>query len=196
MRRLREDRPRLSRELIVATGLDLARANEEPTLGAVSRRIGVHISSLYDHVTDRADLVNAMRAATASEMTDASLPSEWEALLRLLAVSMGRVFATYPGAIVSFAMTPLPESSESPVDHAFDALVAAMEADGIPAQRAEAGVRALNALMLGLALDSLDPDTDPTGTETARQVGVDGLIAALRAYETPDVGSDHRTPPR
>ncbi|MEH3077774.1 MAG: hypothetical protein PGN11_14090 [Quadrisphaera sp.] len=185
MSRQRRDRPRLSRELIVATGLELARANEEPTLGAVSRKLGVHVTSLYDHVADRADLVDALRAATAEDLADESLPSGWEALLRMLAESMGRALATHPGAIVPFAVTPVSGASASPAGRVFEALVTAMEADGVPPERAEAGVRALNALVLGLALDSLDPETDPAGTESARRVGVEGIIAALQDRAQP-----------
>ncbi|PRI11022.1 TetR/AcrR family transcriptional regulator [Leucobacter massiliensis] len=174
----RSRRPGLTRETIVAAALELAAQNREPTLGAVSRKLGVHITSLYNHVEDRQDLINAVRAAISAEHAGRVLPEGWEAVLRLLAAGMRDMFARYPGVIVPFATTPV---GGSPVAPLYERLTEALVRDGIPRPGAEHAIHALNALVIGVALDSLDPDTDPVASRSALELGVEGLILRLRA---------------
>lgn len=176
MTRGRPSRSKLSRASIIAAALDLAEQNRQPTLGAVARALNVHVTSLYNHVEDLADLVNALREAVSNQHTNEDLADSWEGIFRQLSADMHEVFTTYPGLVVPFATTPIRASG---IGSLFELLTEKIETDIGSRTVAEAGVRALNSLIIGIALDSLDPDTSTSASDSSLELGVESLILFL-----------------
>lgn len=87
------------------------------------------------------------------------------------------MFTEYPGLIVPFATTPLQTTL---VGSVLEDLTARLEAAVGSRELAESGVHALNSLIIGGALDSLDPDTTPAHTSAAMTLGIESLIHMLR----------------
>jgi len=94
----RPHKPILSRDLIVASALELTDRTGRFTLPELAQRLGVSVSSLYHHVAGRADIVEGIRGLMASAM---SLPAglDWQDAVLHWATAYRNAFAAHPAAI-------------------------------------------------------------------------------------------------
>lgn len=91
----------LSREEIIRTALDLAEADglEKLSLHKIAQAVGVKTMSLYNHIVDKSDALDAMADQIMAEMVVADLDSmNWENGLRSLSRSFRDVVMRYPHA--------------------------------------------------------------------------------------------------
>jgi len=177
MPRGRPPAPLLSRERILETALKLAAERREPTLGRISKELGVHVSSLYGYIDSREHLTNLLRDHLASAAQPPALPMDWEAAVREFATGVRALFEQFPGLVVSFAITPVDAPD---VGTAYAHLEARMRDAGLPPADVDAAVRLLNSLLIGSALEAQDPRTSPEEARAAFQLGVDGMVLAVR----------------
>lgn len=106
----RRGRPPLtSREAILdavlAIGLDRA------TTSAVAERLGVDQSTLYRHIANREEMLDAAVEVAAARVSWPEPGEDWEEYLRDCAQAMWAVFSTTPGIVQRLrSMTSMPEA--------------------------------------------------------------------------------------
>jgi AcrR family transcriptional regulator len=159
-------RPRLTRARIVATALEMADRDglEAVTLRRLAARLGVHVTSLYNHVPTKEAVLDGV---VEWLIADAGLPTTaigWEDWIRRFAAAMRTVAREHPGAFKALHYRPVqgPEAAEWA-----EVGLAAFRAGGFDTVQAYNALRSTTLAVLGLVLDDLarlrTPDlrTDP-----------------------------------
>lgn len=150
----RPHRPILSRELIIATALDLVDRTGRFTLPELAQRLGVSVSSLYHHVEGRAEIVEGIRGVLASSLT---LPEElgWQDAVVHWATAYRDSFAAHPAAIPMLVS----QTVTDPVTLArYDELADVLHTDaGLDGTDLIVAITMLDNLCLGAALDLGSP---------------------------------------
>lgn len=163
----RPSQPLLSRELIARTALALVDRHgpEGASIRRVAARLGVNPASLYNHVPNRAAMVEDVRALVSARIDSRPLRElPWEDALRAWARSYRRAFATHARA-VPLLMT---ERISAPVLLAeYEDFVVAAEAAGWARRDVLPLLTAFESFILGSVLDMSGPTVvfDPTGQE-------------------------------
>ncbi|WP_308798443.1 TetR/AcrR family transcriptional regulator C-terminal domain-containing protein [Agromyces silvae] len=183
---------RLTRERLVTVALELVddEGGEALSMRSLSARVDRQVSSLYNHVTSRDDLIEALRERVVAGIdTSAFAEQEWDAALAAWARSYLTAFAAHPNVIRLLTNTPIRDASTFDM---YERVVAALLAAGWPVADAVAVMRAVEALVLGSALDIvapadlLDQASVPPGhpaMHTALDPALDGAFGADRAFE-------------
>ncbi|MGN9839991.1 TetR family transcriptional regulator [Nonomuraea sp. H19] len=163
----------LNREKVLDAALALA--GEEGLEGLSMRRLakalGVEAMSLYNHVSNKADLLNgiAERVFSEIERPDPALP--WHERVRELALSMYRAFSRHPVvplALVTDQSNPTSARALEPLD----ALVGALFEAGFDDVGTWRALGAVNGLVFGTLLQSTGGFTGDPGVHAGgRQVG-------------------------
>ncbi|MFB4264012.1 TetR/AcrR family transcriptional regulator C-terminal domain-containing protein [Nonomuraea sp. GTA35] len=164
----------LNREKVLDAALALA--DEEGLEGLSMRRLakvlGVEAMSLYNHVSNKADLLDgiAERVFAQVELPDRELP--WQEQIRSAALNMYRAFRRHP--VVPLALvTDRANPTSVPAMSRVDALVGALYAGGFDDEGAWRALGAVNALVFGSLLLSTGGFTsDPQAHAGAENVGV------------------------
>lgn len=163
----RPSKPLLSRELIASTALALIDRHgpEGASLRRVAARLGVNPASLYNHVPNRAAMVEDVRALVSAAIDSHPLRDlPWEEALREWARSYRRAFARHARAI-PLLMT---ERASAPVLLAgYEDFAIAAEAAGWTPRDVLPLLTAFESFILGSVLDMSGPTVvfDPTGQE-------------------------------
>lgn len=91
----------LSRERILAAAMDLADAQgiRAVTMRRVAEPLGVEAMSLYNHVSNKADLLDGMVDRVAGEFARPSADGPWRQTLRARCVSMHEALMRHPWAV-------------------------------------------------------------------------------------------------
>lgn len=200
------NKPRLTRTAIASTAIRIA---DEKGLAAVSlrgiaARLGVHVTSLYNHVPTKEAVFDEMIKALVAE---AKLPTgslSWQDWVRRFAAAMRALAQKHPGAFEVFHHAP---AQGERAGEAYEAAFAAFRAGGFHAVSAYNAIKATGLAVLGLTLDDaararsgarrsdvskLSAERFPHVHEAARvaddadtfsymiDVLVDGLAASLR----------------
>jgi TetR/AcrR family transcriptional regulator, tetracycline repressor protein len=146
-------RDALSREKVLDAALRLADLHG---LGALSMRklaaeLGVEAMSLYNHVTNKADLLDGMagRVFEAIALPDPGLP--WEERLRALVGGAFAAFAAHPEVVRALAADQANPRSVGALRF-IDALLSALLDAGIDERTAARRYRALLGLLFGSVL--------------------------------------------
>lgn len=199
----------LSRALIVETALRLLDEHGADGFGMrdVAAALDVRVSSLYNHVSGKDDLIIGLREHVGALLgTDSFDSSPWDEALQDWARRYHHTFASHPPTIALLAVLPLAPDSTLAVT--YDAIVATLEREGFSGERALSIIVALESLILGSALDAaapqdmLDPGpradvpafsrayarrsvqaqrTGATPAEMAFETGLELFMAGLRA---------------
>ena len=194
---------RLKREQLISAALDLV--DEEGggalTMRSLAARVDRQVSSLYNHVGSRAELIEAVRARIVEGIDVAAFAAEpWDAALEAWARSYLTAFAAHPNVIPVLATTPIRDRSTLEM---YETVVGSLLAGGWPMRDAVAVMRTVEAHVLGSALDivapgdllaqasvpvelvalrsALDPEhADASGAERAFRLGLEALMLGLR----------------
>ncbi|BBZ75301.1 tetracycline repressor, C-all-alpha domain protein [Mycolicibacterium anyangense] len=131
----------------------------------VAQKLGVNPTSLYNHVPDRAAMVEDVRALVSAKIDSAPLRElPWEDGLLAWARSYRRAFARHPRAIPLLMTT----RASAPVLLAgYEDFVIAAESVGWPSAEVLPLLTAFESFILGSVLDMSGPTVvfDPTGQE-------------------------------
>jgi len=147
-------RPGLTRERILQTALRMADRDglDAVTLRQVAAELRVHVTSLYNHVYDRDDIIDGLGELLVSE---AELPTgdvDWEEWVRAMSKGLRRVAKAHPGAFAALYR----RTARGPhADSAAQAGIAAFEKAGFSPADAFHAIRATSLAILGLAADEL-----------------------------------------
>jgi AcrR family transcriptional regulator len=155
-RRGRPSTPVLTQDVIVDTAWRLVREGRAFSVGGVARELGVHVSSLYNHIGSRDGLVNLLRERIAvAYPTDGLDQLTWQEALRLVATTHRRIYVDHPGLIQLFAQTPI---ASPRVLAAYTQLGHVFMRAGLSPTRAAQVIDLVDAVTLGAALG--EPATD------------------------------------
>lgn len=163
----RPSRPILSRELIARTALAMVDRHgvEGASMRRVAQKLSVNPASLYNHVPDRAAMIEDIRALVSAKINSTPLRElPWEEGLFAWARSYRQAFARHPRA-VPLLMTM---RASAPVLLAeYEDFVVAAEAVGWPGAEVLPLLTAFESFILGSVLDMSGPAIvfDPTGQE-------------------------------
>lgn len=93
-------RVRLNRERVVVAAMALADAGgvEALTMRALAARLGVEAMSLYNHLRNKDDLLDALVDALAARITRPEPTGDWRAQMKARALSMRAVFQAHAWA--------------------------------------------------------------------------------------------------
>lgn len=197
---------RLNRQRLVQAALDLVdeEGAEALSMRTLAARVDRQVSSLYNHVSGRGELIELLRARIVEDI-DVSpfLPGSdqhWDAALQSWARSYLRSFAAHPNLIRLLATTSIRDISTYRM---YDVVVAGLVRGGWAEDEVVALMRMVEAFVLGAALDIVAPadlldqeSVDPTfgsiraaldprhadrfGAEAAFDLGLSSLIDGLR----------------
>ena len=194
---------RLKREQLVSAALDLVdeAGGAALTMRSLAARVDRQVSSLYNHVGSRADLIEAVRARIVEGIDVSAFEARpWDAALEAWARSYLTAFAAHPNVIPLLATTPIRDRSTLEM---YETVVGSLLAGGWPMRDAVAVMRTVEAHVLGSALDivapgdllaqasvpvelvalrsALDPEhADAAGAERAFRLGLEALMLGLR----------------
>lgn len=155
----RPSTPILSVDKIAAAALRLVDAGHDLRMGDVAAALGVRPSSLYNHVSGKADVVEAVRGLIFRDVardvavdTGSTTPDD---RLRVLLRRYRESFAQHPRVIP--LLTAQTVSSPS-VMAMYDELARVLVECGVPEQRLLDVVTVLDSFVIGSALDVAAPD--------------------------------------
>lgn len=163
----RPPRPILSRDLIARTALALVDryGADGASMRRVAQKLNVNPTSLYNHVPDRAAMVEDVRALVSAKIDSAPLRElPWEQGLTAWARSYRLAFSNHPRAVPLLMTT----RASAPVLLAgYEDFVVAAEAAGWPRSEVLPLLTAFESFILGSVLDMSGPSVvfDPTGQE-------------------------------
>lgn len=164
-------RPRLSREKVLETAIDLAdrKGLDAVTMRNLAAELGVEAMSLYYHVANKDELLDAMIETVMEEINTAVSTittddgADWKATLRQRILTARSVLLRHPWAPTLFEtralMTP-------PVITYFDAVLGLLREGGLSYDLAHHGMHALGSRALGFTQELFQPDGQETDEET------------------------------
>lgn len=156
---------KLNQERLVDAAFALVdeEGTESLSMRTLAARVDRQVSSLYNHVSGRTELIELMRARIVAEIDVGAFTSEsssehgtaWDEALALWARSYLRAFAAHPNLIRLLATTMISDLSTYRM---YDAVVTGLRRGGWPQSRTVAVMRTVEAHVLGSALDIIAPD--------------------------------------
>ncbi|BDZ54549.1 TetR/AcrR family transcriptional regulator [Agromyces marinus] len=195
---------RLKREQLVLAALDLIDEDgaEALTMRALAARVDRQVSSLYNHIASRGELIEHIRARIVAGIDVSAFGVHpWDPALEAWARSYLTAFAAHPNVIPLLATTPIRDRSTLEM---YDTVVGSLVRGGWREHDAVAVMRTVEAHVLGSALDIVAPGdllaqasvpselvslrsaldaehADASGAESAFRVGLAALMHGLRA---------------
>jgi AcrR family transcriptional regulator len=149
-----KSRAPLSPRSIVSAAIAIAdsRGLTAVTLRGIASRLGVHVTSLYNHVPTKEAVLEEM---TKALLTETGLPAgrlTWQQWVRRFADEMRNLARRHPGAFEAF--NHVPAGGERALE-TLDAALAAFREDGFDVLAAFNAVKSTFVGVLGLVLDDL-----------------------------------------
>ncbi|MBB5779996.1 TetR/AcrR family transcriptional regulator C-terminal domain-containing protein [Nonomuraea jabiensis] len=175
----------LNRERVLDAALELADQEglEGLTMRRLAKALGVEAMSLYNHVSNKADILDgvAERVFEQVERPDPALP--WQEQVRAVALSMYRVFSRHPAvplALVTDQSNPTSVRALEPLD----ALVGALFQAGFDDLGAWRALTAVNSLVFGSLVLSTGGFTGDPGVHAGEQ-GVSAYVREMDPARLP-----------
>lgn len=151
MAKSHKPRDPLTRERIMAAAVELADSDglAAVSMRRLSARLGVEAMSLYYHVRNKDDLLGAILERVLSELEFPSPGTPWKEALRATSLSAHAVLDRHRWA-AKVLMTP--GASSATRGRWMEAVLAALEAAGLPPGLADHAYHALDSYVVGFTL--------------------------------------------
>ncbi|GAA0380016.1 hypothetical protein Acor_01490 [Acrocarpospora corrugata] len=176
----------LNREKVLDAALELADAEglEGLSMRRLAKRLGVEAMSLYNHVSNKTDILDgiAERVFSQVERPDPALP--WQEQVRTVALNMYRAFSRHPIvplALVTDQSNPTSARALEPLD----GLVGALFQAGFDDLGVRRALGAVNGLVLGSLLQATGGFTEALRTHADEQQ-VDAYIRHVDPARLPN----------
>jgi AcrR family transcriptional regulator len=156
----------LSRERIVTTARDMADRDglDAVTLRRLARELGVHVTSLYNHVPTLDAIVDGIVELLVSEADLPESPRGWEEWVREFVAALGATAAAHPGAFAALERRPV--QGERALS-SFEVALAAFARAGLSPLEAYSAVKATTYVALAIGLErALSARGETAVTET------------------------------
>ena len=145
-------RARLNRASIVATAMEIAdeKGLSAVTLRGIAARLGVHVTSLYNHVPTKEAVLEEIVRALVNAATLPAGSLSWQDWVREFAAGMRALAKEHPGAFEAFHYLPAqgPKAVET-----LETALRAFRSDGFDAVTSYHAIKATGVTVLGLVLD-------------------------------------------
>lgn len=149
----------MSRRRIAKAALGLANREgvESLTMKRLAAELGRQPPSLYNHIRNKQDLIEAMRSLIDEQIdTSAFAHMEWRAAMEVWARNYLRVFSEHSELVIVMATTAI---SDPVTLSSYEKVVTNLVASGWRRGQAVAVMRTVEAFVLGSALDLVASDT-------------------------------------
>jgi AcrR family transcriptional regulator len=174
----RPSTPLLSRDAIAAAAVRVVDRTGEFTIAEVADALGVRPSSLYNHLSSKAEIVEAMRSYVFREGgVDAAPSGSWDQRVRILLRRYRDCFGRHPRLIP--LVTAYTVSSPE-VMGMYDELAETLSTAGVAEDQLLDVITFCDSVVLGAALDLAAPDE----TWAADQARSPALVAAIQLAGT------------
>lgn len=160
--------PPLSSDRIVTTARDLADREglDAVTLRRLATELGVHVTSLYNHVPARDAIVDGLVELLISEADLPGNPRNWEEWVREFVAAVGAIAETHPGAFAALERRPV--QGERALA-SFEVALGAFARAGLSAAEAYSAVKATTYVALAIGLErALAARGETAATKTDR----------------------------
>ncbi|OPC83600.1 hypothetical protein B4N89_24020 [Embleya scabrispora] len=152
----RPNRPKLDRELIARAAVDLVDEHGMGalTMRALATRLNVRGPSLYNHVSSKEELLDAITVVITREIDRAPLDDpDWRVGITAFARGYRAAFLRHPDALPVIARRPV--STEEALS-AYDAVVRTLIRIGLPPAEAAEFSAALDYLVVGSVIETYE----------------------------------------
>jgi AcrR family transcriptional regulator len=159
----------LSRPQIVATAIAVADREglAALTLRGLAATLGVHVTSLYNHVPTLDAILDDVAATLVTEANLPTRATSWDAWVRGFAKGMRTAARRHPGAFEVLHRRPV-QGPEAAV--AFECALALFASAGFDPTEAFSALKATIHAVLGIVLEELASQRDPTLRTDLRQL--------------------------
>jgi len=177
-----EARARLNRDKVVGSAIALADASgiESLSMRKLGGELGVEAMSLYNHVSNKGDLTDAMIDGVFAEIDLPSGGTDWRTAMRHRAISVRKVLALHPWA------TGLMESRTTPGPATLrhhDAVLGILREAGFSIVLAAQASSVLDSYIYGFVLQERNLPATSMGSTKLAQV----ILARLATQDYPHV---------
>jgi AcrR family transcriptional regulator len=153
-------KPKLSPQAIADEALAMVDADGEFTIPALAARLKVSASSLYNHISGKADIIELMRGRTVAGIAlpagpGAAGPGDWIGTIRAIAVEYRRAYAEHPRLIPLFTAYTVRDPATLRM---YSVLAEVFAAAGFAPRRTLEAITVLDSFVLGSALDAAAPE--------------------------------------
>ncbi|GAB3282353.1 TetR/AcrR family transcriptional regulator [Parahaliea aestuarii] len=181
----------LNREKIVATAIRIADKSglHAVTLRGIAKVLGVHVTSLYNHIPTKEALMVEMAMALMAETELPCGAISWQAWARGFVEAIQALALEHPGAFQLLQQGPA--QGERAME-SLEAGIKAFEADGFDLESTQCAIKAVSAAAIGLALDGLARRLDTAPEPDFSQLPQDRYPAIHRLVATGDNTDTHR----
>lgn len=177
----------LTRDQILRTAIRIAddEGPEAVTLRRISTELGVHVTSLYNHVPTREAITDGIVEVL---LTDARLPTRpvpWEEWARHFFAAMGTIAATHPGAFHALQQRPVQGTRATA---SFEIALAAFVQAGFSTVDAYAAVKTVALLAVEVGLERSKAARGEVLETRLEELPVDAfpLVRAIGATARPE----------
>lgn len=162
----------LTRERVLRAALEMADelGVESLSMRRLGGRLGVEAMSLYNHVTNKEDVLDGILELVVEEITIPRIDAEWSSAMRERAVSARLAFGRHPWAA---ALMDSRVSSGPARLRYFDAMVGTLTGAGFPLDLAARALSILDAYVYGFARQT-------SGMASGAEPRVEARAEALR----------------
>ena len=168
--------PPLSRDRIITTAVAMADRDgfEGVTLRRIAAELGVHVTSLYNHVPTRDAVTDGIVERLIEEAKLPTSPVPWEEWVRSFFTALGTMATTHPGAFTALERRPVqgPRAAAS-----FEVALEAFTRAGLAPEDAYGAVKTVSLTSLAVALErgmATRGEMSETDIEDAPARGVPG----------------------
>ena len=144
--------PPLTRERIITAAVTMADRDGfgAVTLRRIAAELGVHVTSLYNHVPTRDAVTDGIIERLIDEAKLPTTPVSWEVWVRTFFTAMSTVAATHPGAFAALQHRSVqgPRAAAS-----FEVALDAFARAGLAPEDAYSAVKAVSLTSLAVALE-------------------------------------------
>jgi AcrR family transcriptional regulator len=142
----------LSSERIVAMASDMADRDglDAVTLRRLARELGVHVTSLYNHVATLDTIIDGIVELLVSEANMPEAPRNWEEWVRGFVAAVGAIAEAHPGAFAALERRPV--QGERALS-SFEIALTAFERAGLSSTEAYGAVKATTYVALAIGLE-------------------------------------------
>ncbi len=144
--------PPLSSERIVVTARDMADRDglDAVTLRRLAAELGVHVTSLYNHVPTLDAILDGVGALLVSEADLPGSPRNWEEWVRGFVAAVGAMAETHPGAFAVLERRPV--QGERALS-SFEVALAAFARAGLSPTQSYSAVKATTHVAVAIGLE-------------------------------------------
>jgi AcrR family transcriptional regulator len=180
----RRPRGSLTRERVLEAGVSFA---DEHGIASLSMRklgeaLGVEAMSLYNHVSNKDQLLDGMVDLVFNEIDLPSAASDWKTAMRERAHSARRVLGRHPWAITLMSTRTSP--GPATLRH-HDAVIGSLRSAGFPIAMTAHAFSALDSYIYGFALQEATLPMGDTDEETAEVAKM--MMAQVPSDEYPNL---------